>query len=147
MSDQASASDSVAQALWLRFAGRNEPLDREHVLAAADRLLGALDLDLRRWVGAEGYGAVLRRATVIAEMRHPALRHVPDLVIEASPARNGRVHPAAEIAEGMVDLVATLIELLGRIIGSELAVRLVEHVGVLSPRGTVSTPIRNDTDD
>lgn len=144
MSDQASAS---AQVLWLRFADRNEPLDRQHVLAAADRLLSALDLDLRRWIGAEGYAALLRRATVIAAMQHPALRHVPDLVVESSPAGNGRVHPPAEIAEGMVALVATLMELLGRIIGRELAARLVEHVGVPSPRGIASTSTRNHTDD
>ena len=61
-----------------------------------------------------------------------------------------RAHGAAEVAAGMVALVATLIDLLGRIIGEEMAVRLVEETACRlarrqedrpSPRGVVSTDI------
>jgi ABC-type phosphate transport system permease subunit len=38
-----------------------------------------------------------------------------------------RAHSAAEVATGMVALVAALVELLGRIIGEEMAVELVNQ--------------------
>lgn len=44
----------------------------------------------------------------------------------------------------MVAAVAALIDLLGRIIGEEMAVRLVEQTGVPSPRGVVSTEPKGD---
>jgi hypothetical protein len=48
-----------------------------------------------------------------------------------------------DLADGMVAMVATLIDLLGRIIGEDMAVRLVEQAGAEterpSPRGVVST--------
>jgi len=61
-----------------------------------------------------------------------------------------RTHGAADVAAGMVALVAGLVELLGRIIGEDMALRLVEQTGVQthretvkpSPRGVVSTESR-----
>jgi hypothetical protein len=63
-----------------------------------------------------------------------------------------RTHSATEVAAGMVALVSRLTELLGRIIGEEMALRLVEQTGTpsggerqketLSPRGVVSTETR-----
>ncbi|HEV2085326.1 MAG TPA: hypothetical protein VGR09_09600 [Gemmatimonadales bacterium] len=38
-----------------------------------------------------------------------------------------RAHSAAEVATGMVALVATLIDLLSRIVGEEMAVELVNQ--------------------
>ena len=46
----------------------------------------------------------------------------------------------------MVALVAAMIELLGRIIGEELAVRLVEQLFMASPRGFVSTETEGGRD-
>jgi hypothetical protein len=43
------------------------------------------------------------------------------------------------VAAGLVALVTALIELLGRIIGEEMAVRLVEQIGIPSAPGVVST--------
>jgi len=147
MSDHDSTTRTAAQELWLRFAGTDSSVNREHVLDTADRVLTALDADLRRWAGAEGYGALLRRATAIVEVQHPALRHITDLAMEASPSGNGRVHPASEIAEGMIALLAALMELLNRIVGAEMGARLMGNVGVPSLRGVVSTSNGNQTDD
>ena len=57
-----------------------------------------------------------------------------------------RAHSAAEVAAGMVALVAALIELLGRIIGEEMAVRLVEQTGIPSPRGVVNAEMERQRD-
>ena len=60
-----------------------------------------------------------------------------------------RAHSADEVATGMVALVAALVELLGRIIGQEMAVRLVEQIAIKrdpSPRGIVSTESRGERD-
>jgi hypothetical protein len=51
-----------------------------------------------------------------------------------------RTHGAPKVAAGMITVIATLIELLGRIIGEDMAVRLVEQTGAPSPREELSIP-------
>jgi hypothetical protein len=58
---------------------------------------------------------------------------------EAATAAAVRANGADQAAAGMVAWVAALMDLLGRIIGEETAVRLVEHAAVPTPRGVVST--------
>jgi hypothetical protein len=50
------------------------------------------------------------------------------------------VHGAAEVREGIVALVALLIDLLSCVIGEEMAVRLVEQAWAGSARPTASAP-------
>jgi transcriptional regulator GlxA family with amidase domain len=50
-----------------------------------------------------------------------------------------RANGADQVAAGMVAWVAVMMDLLGRIIGEETAVRLVEQTAIPSPRGVVST--------
>ena len=67
-----------------------------------------------------------------------------------------RTHGATEVAAGMVALVAGLGELLGRIIGEEMALRLVEQTSMPtsrgrekdrpSPRGVVSIQLKGGRD-
>jgi hypothetical protein len=67
-----------------------------------------------------------------------------------------RIHGAAEVAAGMVALVAVLVDLLGRIIGEDMAGRLVEETGVQTgkedkkerprPSGVVSITSRGTCD-
>jgi hypothetical protein len=107
---------------------------------------------LSRWVGAMGYRALVDRALVLARAEHPALGslscHGGD---EPVTTAGVRAHSADEVATGMVALVAALVELLGRIIGQEMAVRLVEQIGIErdvapSPRGIVSTESKGGRD-
>lgn len=42
---------------------------------------------------------------------------------------------AGEIADGMIAMVTALIELLGRIIGDEMAIRLVDQIGAPGMQG------------
>jgi hypothetical protein len=102
-----------------------------------------------------GYRALLDRALALARAEHPALGSLSchggdEEMITAAV----RTHGAAEVAAGMVVLVAGLVELLGRIIGDEMALRLVEQTGMQtgreserpSPRGVVSTESRGARD-
>ena len=84
---------------------------------------------------------LLDRALALARAEHPVLGESSCLGgDEPATTAAARAHGAAEVAAGMVALVAALIELLGRIIGDEMAVRLVEQIGTSpSPRGVVST--------
>ena len=102
---------------------------------------------LGRWVGATGYRALLDRALGLARAEHPALGslsyHGGDQPVTTAAVR---AHGAAEVAAGMVAAVAALVELLGRIIGEEMAVRLVEQTDIPSPRGVVSTESKGGRD-
>jgi hypothetical protein len=84
-----------------------------------------------------GYRALLDRALVSARAEHPALAelscHGGD---EENIAAAVRTHGATAVAAGMVALVAVLVDLLGRIIGEDMAVRLVEETGVQTGRET-----------
>jgi hypothetical protein len=117
-----------ARRLWTRNGGGTS--SPEEVGAATIRVCTQLRTGLTRWVGAEGYRALLERALELAAEAHPALRNVPcdDGDQEAATAA-ARAHGAAEVATGVVALVGTVTELLGRIIGEDMAVQLMEQTG------------------
>jgi hypothetical protein len=112
----------------------------EDVAAAAARLCAQLSAGLGRWIGSEGYRALLDRALALARAEHPALGSLSyDRGEQPVTPADVRAHGPSKVAAGMVALVATLIELLGRMVGEEMAVRLVEQTGKPSKRGVEST--------
>ena len=137
-----AAATEVARRHWARAGG--DTSTPEEVAATAERTCTQLQAGLARWVGTEGYRALLHRALLLARAEHPALGsltcHGGDQPLTTAAVR---AHSADEVATGMVALVSALVELLGRIIGQEMAVRLVEQIGMKretpSPRGVVST--------
>ena len=145
MAQRSAAATEVARLLWVRAAGdASEP---EEVAEAAERMCTQVRAGLGRWIGATGYRALLDRATAVARAEHPALGslscHGGDQPVTTAAVRaNG----AAEVAAGMVAAVAALVELLGRIIGEEMALRLVEKTDIPSPRGVVSTQSKGGRD-
>jgi hypothetical protein len=145
MAQRSAAATEVARLLWERTAGdASEP---EEVAEAAERMCTQLRAGLGRWIGVTGYRALLDRAIGLARAEHPALGslscHGGDQPVTTAAVRaNG----AAEVAAGMVASVAALVELLGRIIGEEMAVRLVEQTDIPSPRGVVSTESKGGRD-
>jgi hypothetical protein len=95
---------------------------------------------LGRWIGAQGYRVLLERALSQTRAEHPALGGLSCLAeYEPVTAAAVRAQGPGDVAAGLVAFVAALVELLGRIIGDEMAVRLVEQIGTPSPRGVVST--------
>ena len=132
------AATEVARHHWARAAGDTNTL--EEVAATAERTCTQLQAGLARWVGTEGYRALIDRALLLARAEHPVLGglscHGGD-----QPATTAavRAHSAAEVATGMVALVATLIDLLSRIVGEEMAVELVNQAVTRAPVARASS--------
>ena len=132
----------MARHLWERAVGdSNTP---EDVAGAATRMCTELRVGLTRWVGAMGYRALIDQALLLARAEHPALGSLSchggdEPVISAAL----RAHGAAEMTAGIVVLVATLIDLLSRIVGEEMAVELVNQAVARPPwqrtAGTAAT--------
>jgi hypothetical protein len=145
MTPRSPAATDVARRLWARIAA--DAITPGEVTTAAERLGSQLRSGLGRWIGADGYRALLDRALALVRAEHPALGGLSCLG-EDNPATTAaaQAYGAREVAAGVVALVAALIELLGRIIGDEMASHLVEQTGIPSPRGTVSTPSQGGRD-
>lgn len=144
MTQRSAAAIEAARRLWARDGKVTAP---EEIAAEVDRVCAQLDAGLARWVGSEGYRVLLDRALGLARAEHPALSNVScrggdELVVTAAV----RAHGAAEVAAGMVTLLATLIDLLGRIIGEEMAVQVLERARTPSRRSVPSTELQGDRD-
>jgi hypothetical protein len=136
--DQSAPALDAARRLWAGVAGEaNAP---DEVAAGVARLFSRLQAGLGRWVGAEGYCALLDRAVALVRTGHPVVdglscRTEDDPLTPAAVEASG----PAEVMAGTVALLAALIELLGRIVGEEIAVRLVEQTGTPAPGDVMST--------
>ena len=126
MTQKSAAATEVARHFWERAVGDSGA--PEDVAVAATRMCTELRVGLTRWVGATGYRALIDRALLLARAEHPALGslscHGGDEPVTTAAVQ---AHSAAEVATGMVALVATLIELLSGIVGEEMAVELVNQ--------------------
>jgi hypothetical protein len=137
-SPSSDTATDVARRLWTRAIG--EAGGPAEIAAASDRMGAQLRAGLGRWIGTDGYRALLDRAVVLARVKHPALADISGLGGDESATEAAvRTHGADKTAAGLVAIVAALIELLGRIIGEEMSVRLVEQIGLPSPRAVVGT--------
>ena len=125
MTQRSAAATEVARHLWQRAVGDSTP---EDVAVATTHMCTELRVGLTRWVGAMAYRALIDRALLLARAEHPALGSL-SCHGEAEPVTTAavRAHSAAEVATGMLALVATLIDLLSRIVGEEMAVELVNQ--------------------
>jgi hypothetical protein len=137
----------VSHLLWSRVAGNAS--ESQEVAEAAERMCTQLRLELGRWIGAMGYRALLDRALGLARAEHPALGglscHGEEEPVVAAAVR---AHGAEEVASGMMAVVAGLIDLLGRLIGEDMALRLVDQVARErpGPTGVVSTQSKGGSD-
>lgn len=137
MTQSSASATEAARRLWTRYA--SDKASAEEVAVAAERLFSHLETGLARWVGAEGFRVLRGRAFKLAQTAHPALGDLSDggwgmrAVVSAVQA-----HGAPDVAAGIITVIAMLIDLLGHIIGQEMAVRLVEQTGAPSPRGESS---------
>lgn len=99
-----------------------------HDGAAAERALALLAVELTDWFGPFGAHALFARALAHARVEHPALGGVsvgtPAALHVVGLVDSSRVHGVAG-ATGAVELIAWIIDLLGRLVGDELATVLV----------------------
>ena len=122
------ASRELARQILARDLNGANPPTAASAAAAAEQSFHRLSDTLGRWVGAEGSQALFSRALALAQAQNPALRVVPPparsaLFLDALAA--SAPHDADALTDGVVTIMTTLIELLGRLIGHDLALMLV----------------------
>ncbi|MEO8199132.1 MAG: hypothetical protein ABI679_01300 [Gemmatimonadota bacterium] len=121
-----SAATVVAQQLWDR-----EQVDHaspEAVAAVVERVSGYLRIGISRWIGADGYRILMERALAEAEVNHPFLASLHSLGTHSNGTADVvRRKGAAEVEQGFVTLVGLMVDRLGRVVGDEMAGRLVEQ--------------------
>jgi hypothetical protein len=89
-----------------------------------------LAAQLCRWLGAGGCHALLTRALAQAKANHPALSGLE--IVSGANARVGRVsegveaHGAKKMGAGLEAALVSVLDLVGRLIGDDLSVKLVE---------------------
>jgi hypothetical protein len=131
------AISNAARGVWVRAVG--DAPDAGDLGATTTEVWNSVRAGLERWVGVAGYCALLERALGIAREHHPWLGSIAVPSMDEATLRTAvQTLGSGEVAAGMVALLTALIDLLARIIGDEMAIRLVEQVGAPSPRGVVS---------
>jgi hypothetical protein len=110
-----------------RAEGTARPDSALSSAAALDRLY----LDLSRWVGLDGCHALFTRALAEAAVKYPLLGTM-QLHPRSTPYLEGltetaQQHGARETDEALEAMLVILIELLGRLIGDEMATILIER--------------------
>ena len=113
------------------IASESAAFSHPNPAAAAARVLDRVSANLSRFIGNDGCLALMMRARSRAEAAHPSLKTI-SIVANSNLAVHGmaegiQAFGAAEIAAGLESTLASLLDLLGRLIGDELAVKLVEQ--------------------
>ena len=125
------AANAAARRLLSAASAPPASGDARDPVAAADRVSADLADALARWFGPYGYHALLTRALAEARAEHPVLESVrirtPLLPGLDGLADAAQTHGAAAVADGVVGLLAAVIDLLGRMIGEDMALPLVER--------------------
>lgn len=144
MTTREAVEEQVARRLWARATEQVAPATDSTLVI--DQLLTSIEAGLRRWVGAEGYAALLSRAVALTLPAHAALSAVADLAVPEKPSLDGDA-PRFEddaIREAVIALLAAMMRQLGGIIGAPMAIRLIEISGTPTPRG-IAGPDDSDT--
>jgi hypothetical protein len=115
------------------------------VAAALQRTLVRVRANLCDSVGDEGCSALFSRALARTESEHPALKEIRNLnngtVHLDGVVASVEAHGVAPVATAIEALFATLVDVLGRLIGEDMAMKLLDHdLPVPSPDGGVHTP-------
>jgi hypothetical protein len=134
-SEQSSAHQIARRLIDSR---RSEP-GEAHSEARAAAACDALYRGLSRWVGSDGSHALFSRALAEARTKHPSLMQI-ELRVRSEPYVDGvtetiMAHGEAATRAGLESMLVRLIALLGRLIGDEMAMRLIEQSLAASERG------------
>jgi hypothetical protein len=105
--------------------------------------------ELSRWVGPDGCHALFARALSEARIQNPALGQI-QLRARSNPYVDGvaeaiMAHGDPATAEGLESMLVRLVELLGRLIGDDMAVKLIERsLAASEPGGAASGERREE---
>lgn len=115
------------------------------VAAALQRALVRVWANLGDSVGDDGRDALLSRALARTESNHPALKDIRKLNNGAihlnGVVASAEAHGIAPVTDAIEALLAALLDVLGRLIGEDMAMRLLDHdLPGPSPDGGTRTP-------
>jgi hypothetical protein len=107
-------------------------------VANGERVLQRLQGDLTRWFGPEGVDALFMRASDIVRASHPIMAGVEHRGLgqfclsgivgaEAGHAASAESN-GDEVTEGIVVFIATIIALIGRLVGDDMAHRMIRQM-------------------
>lgn len=114
----------TAHRLWVR----DGTVADKNVAEVTERISDRLEVGLARWIGSDGYRMLLERAVQRARADYPALAELS--------CQSGRLqgvptavqaHGAPAVTKSIPGLVALVIDSLGRVVGEDMAVRMVEQ--------------------
>jgi hypothetical protein len=122
---------------------RHERTGADTAARAAVSACEHLYRELSRWVGPDGCHALFTRALAQAQAEHPALGQI-QLRARSEPYIDGVAatiiaYGDAAAAEAFESLLVHLVELLGRLIGDDMAMKLIERSLFASERGDTPT--------
>jgi hypothetical protein len=132
-------SVQIARRLLAREAAPGSKGKPEMVGAALQRTLVRVSESLHDSMGEGGRNALLVRALARTEADHPALKNIVGLN-EGGIQLDGVVasvdaHGVAAVTAAIEALLAALIDLLARLIGEDMAIRLIDHDAPRSRKG------------
>ncbi len=114
-----------------RLIPRERAPDDDAAAAAAHDACERVFRELSIWMGTGGGVALLGRALVEARAQHPILAEIhadeQSKVALKGVTESIKAHGGAELVQGLESLLESLIGLLGRLIGYDLAATLVER--------------------
>jgi len=136
LSDQPAAQQIARR---LINSHRSESAEGNSVARAAAAACDQLYRELSRWVGSDGCHALFTRALAQARTEYPALGQI-QLHARSEPYIDGvaeaiMAHGDPATAEALESMLMSLVELLGRLIGDDMAMKLIERSLAASESG------------
>lgn len=146
MSLELPTAQLLARRMLERAGSASDGREAPDPVTAAEAVSRTLAAELSRRFGPYGYHALLSRALVRARVDHPVLAAVR-IRAELEPALDGLVdgaqaHGVEAVTEGMAAVLTNVIELLGRVIGEDMAVSLVNQAIPATTRDDVDATTR-----
>ena len=132
----AATARALAQQLVSRERRATEgPAD---VVRVMERVVERLRVHLSRWFGPDGFDALLARALHRARANHDVLREVRNgsqgMLEFGRLAKDLQARPSDEANEVVLALLEAFVILLARMLGDDLAKRLIEQSWTSEPR-------------
>jgi hypothetical protein len=124
MTRATGAANQVARQLWER---EQVTQGSANVAAVVNRVCSYLRMGITRWIGAEGYRVLLERSLSDARTAFPLLNDLDCRDEQGISAAVFDKYDPAEIEQAFVSLVGLMVDRLGRVVGEEMAGRLVEQ--------------------
>lgn len=146
MNPISAAATDAASSVWTDRVGDDQSATA--TATATIDLLHGLRIGLGRWIGVAGYETLLDRAVGIAREDFPWISVLfqpemePSDIVAAVESFGTPV-----VVAGGKKLLAVMIELLGRIVGIDMAVHLVKHIGTSSRGPAISAATEDKLDD